>query len=187
MTSFWQLKFHPPLFLLLAWWLSWLEVGITGQKFGRGPSKDHSTKVWFKLAQWLQRSWLKCEKLTDGRTDDRRSVVTIAHMTLWVRWANNNHKNIIWRKNIIMRIKNCIITGLKSYKYNNEPCQQILTHYPTSKHQLVVFFCHWNNIHLYLKFENLPWSLSITHCQWTVKITFVITVMYDCKRIYFQL
>jgi hypothetical protein len=42
----------------------------------------------FKLAQWLQRSWLKCEKLTDGRTtDDWRSVVTIAHMTLWVRWA----------------------------------------------------------------------------------------------------
>ena len=30
--------------------------------------KDHSTKVWFKLALWLQRSWLKCEKLTDRRT-----------------------------------------------------------------------------------------------------------------------
>jgi hypothetical protein len=41
-----------------------LEVGITGHNCGRGPSKDHSTKVWFKLAQWLQRSWLKCEKLT---------------------------------------------------------------------------------------------------------------------------
>jgi hypothetical protein len=51
----------------LAWRPSWLEVGITGHKFGRGPSKDHSTKVWFKLAQWFQRSWLKCEKLTDGR------------------------------------------------------------------------------------------------------------------------
>jgi hypothetical protein len=50
-------------------------VGITGHNFGRGPSKDHSTKVWFKLALWLQRSWLKCEKLTDGR-----SVVTIAHL-----------------------------------------------------------------------------------------------------------
>jgi hypothetical protein len=24
---------------------SWLEVGITGHNFGRGPSKDHSTKV----------------------------------------------------------------------------------------------------------------------------------------------
>ena len=33
-----QLKFHPPLFLFLAWWPSWLEVWITGHNFGRGPS-----------------------------------------------------------------------------------------------------------------------------------------------------
>jgi hypothetical protein len=46
-----QLKFHPPFFLFLAWWPSWLEVGITGHNFERGPSKDHSTKVWFKLAK----------------------------------------------------------------------------------------------------------------------------------------
>jgi hypothetical protein len=86
----WTIKISSPLFLFLAWRPSWLEVGITGHNFGRGPSKGHSTKVWFKLAQWFQRSWLKCEKLTDGRTtDDGRSVVTIAHMTLWVRWANN--------------------------------------------------------------------------------------------------
>ena len=84
------MKFHPPFFLFLAWRPSWLEVGITGPNFGRGLSKDHSTKVWFKLDQWLQRSWLKCEKLTDGRTTyDGHSVVTIAHMTLWVRWAKN--------------------------------------------------------------------------------------------------
>jgi hypothetical protein len=38
-------KFHPFFFLFLAWWPSWLEVGITGHNFGRGPSKDHSTKV----------------------------------------------------------------------------------------------------------------------------------------------
>ena len=37
-------KFHPPFFLFLAWWPSWLEVGITGHRFGRGPSKDHSPK-----------------------------------------------------------------------------------------------------------------------------------------------
>ena len=60
-----------PLFSILDWRPSWLEVGITGHNFGRGPSKDHSTKVWFKLAQWLQRSWR-----TDGRTtDDGRPVV----------------------------------------------------------------------------------------------------------------
>ena len=33
-----------PLFLFLAWRPSWLEVGITGHNFGRGPSKDYSTK-----------------------------------------------------------------------------------------------------------------------------------------------
>ena len=49
-----------PLFLFLAWWPSWLEVGITGHNFGRGSSKDHSTKVWLQLAQWFLRRFL-CE------------------------------------------------------------------------------------------------------------------------------
>ena len=97
MTSFWlilkqqwTIKISSPLFSIFSLAPSWLEVGITGHNFGRGPSKDHSIKVWFRLAQWRHRSWLKCEKLTDGRTtDDWRSVVTIVHMTLWVRWAKN--------------------------------------------------------------------------------------------------
>jgi hypothetical protein len=38
-----------------------LEVGITGHKFGRGPSKDHSTKVWLQLAQWFLRRRFLCE------------------------------------------------------------------------------------------------------------------------------
>jgi hypothetical protein len=50
-------KFHPPFFLFLAWRPSWLEVGITG----RGPSKDHSTKVWLQLAQWFLRRRFLCE------------------------------------------------------------------------------------------------------------------------------
>jgi hypothetical protein len=68
-----QLKFHPPFFLFLAWRPSWLEVGITGHNFGRGQSKDHSTKVWLQLAQWFLRRRLKCEMLTDGRqtTDEK--------------------------------------------------------------------------------------------------------------------
>jgi hypothetical protein len=45
------LKFHPPFFLFLAWWPSWLEVGINGHNFGRGPSKNHFNKVWLILAQ----------------------------------------------------------------------------------------------------------------------------------------
>jgi hypothetical protein len=56
-----QSKFHPPFFLFLAWWPSWLEVGITEHKFGRGPSKDHSTKVWLQLAQWFLRRRFLCE------------------------------------------------------------------------------------------------------------------------------
>jgi hypothetical protein len=72
----WTIKITSPLFLFWACRPSWLEVGITGHIYGRGTSKDHSTKVWFKLAQWLQRSWLKCEKLMDGRTDDRRRTLS---------------------------------------------------------------------------------------------------------------
>jgi hypothetical protein len=48
-------KFHPPFLLFLTWWPSWLEVGITGHNFGRGPFKDYSTKVWLQLAQWFLR------------------------------------------------------------------------------------------------------------------------------------
>ena len=54
-------KFHPPFFLFLAWRPSWLEVGITGRKFGMGPSKDHSTKAWLQLAQWFLRRRFLCE------------------------------------------------------------------------------------------------------------------------------
>jgi hypothetical protein len=44
-------EFHPPFFLFLAWRPSWLEVGLTVHNFGRGPSKDHFSKVWLRLAQ----------------------------------------------------------------------------------------------------------------------------------------
>jgi hypothetical protein len=54
-------KFHPPFFLFLTWWPSWLEVGITRHNFGRGPSKDHSTKVLLQLAQWFLRRRFLCE------------------------------------------------------------------------------------------------------------------------------
>ena len=56
-----SLKISSPLFLFLAWWPSWLEVRITGHNFGRGPSKDHSTKVWLQLAQWFLRRRFLCE------------------------------------------------------------------------------------------------------------------------------
>ena len=43
-------KFHPPFSIFS---LAAILVGsqnITGHNFGREPSKDHSTKVWLKLA-----------------------------------------------------------------------------------------------------------------------------------------
>ena len=50
-----------PLFLFLAWRPFWLEVGITGHNFGRGSSKDYSTKVWLQLAKWFLRRRFLCE------------------------------------------------------------------------------------------------------------------------------
>jgi hypothetical protein len=54
-------KKSSPLFLFLASRPSWLVVGITGHNFGRGPSKDPSTKVWLQLAQWVLRRRFLCE------------------------------------------------------------------------------------------------------------------------------
>jgi hypothetical protein len=56
-------RFGPSIKMALfwAWRPSWLEVGITGHNFGRGPSKVHSTKVWLQLAQWFLRRRFLCE------------------------------------------------------------------------------------------------------------------------------
>ena len=45
------LKFHPPLFSIFS--LVAILVGSRGQRtqFWKGPSKDHSTKVWLQLAR----------------------------------------------------------------------------------------------------------------------------------------
>jgi hypothetical protein len=88
-----QLKFHPPFFLFLAWRPSWLEVGITGHNFERGPSKDHSTKVWLQLVQWFLRRRLKCEMLTDGRQTTRH-VFKYKH-TKWSHWCITASLNCI--------------------------------------------------------------------------------------------
>jgi hypothetical protein len=40
-------------YIFLAWRSSWLEVGITGQNFGRGPSKDHSSDSPALNSRWL--------------------------------------------------------------------------------------------------------------------------------------
>ena len=43
-----------------------MEGVAIGHNFERGSSKDHSSKVWFKLALWFLRRRIKCE-VYDGR------------------------------------------------------------------------------------------------------------------------
>ena len=53
------------------------------------PAKDALCQVWLKLALWFLRR-LKCEKFTDGRTDDGR-VIRKAHLRFQLRWAKNEY------------------------------------------------------------------------------------------------
>ena len=55
-----------------------MEDVAIGHNFERGPSKDHSSKVWLKLAQWFLRRRLKCEKFTTD-DDDRRNLMAKVH------------------------------------------------------------------------------------------------------------
>jgi hypothetical protein len=55
-----------------------MEGVAIGHKFERGPFKDHSNKVWSKLAQWFLRRRLKCEKFTTD-DDDRRNRMAKVH------------------------------------------------------------------------------------------------------------
>ena len=72
-------------------------------KLGRGRWDLASCQVSLNSVQRFQRRSWKCESLRtdgrrttdDGRTDDGRCAMTIAHLSLWLRWAkktNTNHK-----------------------------------------------------------------------------------------------
>ena len=82
-----------PLFLFLAWRPSWLEVGITGHNFGRGPSKDHSTKVWLQLAQWFLRRRFLCEFLI-------RSYVKLSSAVGAILIEGPNRRTYFWKRTI---------------------------------------------------------------------------------------
>ena len=63
-------------------------------KLGRGRWDLASCQVSLNSVQQFQRRSRKCESLrtddgrrTDGRTDDGRCAMTIAHLSLWLRWA----------------------------------------------------------------------------------------------------
>ena len=82
----WTIKISSPLFSIFS--LAAILIG----------SRDHRTQFWKGAIQGpfhqslVQIGPVASEELikmwkVNGRTDDGRSVVTIAHMTLWVRWA----------------------------------------------------------------------------------------------------
>ena len=52
------LNFIPPFSIFS---LAAILVGSRDHIFGRGPSKDHFTKVWLQLAQWFLRRRFLCE------------------------------------------------------------------------------------------------------------------------------
>jgi hypothetical protein len=82
-----------PFFLFLAWRPSWLEIGITGHNFGRGPSKDYSTKVWLQLAQWILRRRLLCEFPIGSYVKLSSAVGAIL-----IEWPNR--RTHLWKKTI---------------------------------------------------------------------------------------
>ena len=86
-------KFHPHFFLFLAWRPSWLKVGITEHNFGRGPSKDHSTKVWLQLAQWFLRRRFLCEYSIG-------SYVRLSSALGAILVEGSNRQTHIWKRTI---------------------------------------------------------------------------------------
>ena len=42
---------------------------------------------WLKLAKWVLRTSRKCEKFTDGQTDNKWRAIRKAHLKFQVRWA----------------------------------------------------------------------------------------------------
>ena len=83
------LKISSPFFLFLAWWPSWLEVGITEHNFGR----VYSTKVWLQLAQWFLRRRFLCE-FPIG------SYVKLSSEVGAILVKGPNHRTYFWKRTI---------------------------------------------------------------------------------------
>ena len=84
--------FHLPFFLFLAWWPSWLEVGIIEHNFGSGSSRDYFPKVWLQLAQWFLRRFL-CQFPIGSYVKLSSAVVAILVKGL-------NHRKHFWKRTI---------------------------------------------------------------------------------------
>ena len=91
LISFWRRfsKFQPIRTHYRPWQPCWISDQHQNNKSGRGPPNEHFCQDWSKSVHWFQRRRWKYEKLTDAEddADDRRKVMTKAHMALWARWA----------------------------------------------------------------------------------------------------
>ena len=89
-----------------SYWLPWqpefsMEFNFLNN-FERGPSKDHSCKVWLQLAQWLRR---RCR--LNEIVDAARRTTTDAGQ--WrIRKAHPEHFVLRWAKNPLFR--QCLIS-----------------------------------------------------------------------------
>jgi hypothetical protein len=69
------------------------KIRITGYIFGRGPSKDHSSKVWFQLALWFLRRRFLCEFPI-------RSYVKLSSSVGAILVEGPNHRTHFWKRTI---------------------------------------------------------------------------------------
>ena len=73
------------------WQPCWISNQHQKHKSGRGPSSEYFWQVWLKSVQRFQRRRFKCEKLTDGWTDDGRLPMIKKKTWPMARWAKNNY------------------------------------------------------------------------------------------------
>jgi hypothetical protein len=88
---------------------SCIQDGHHRKHFGRGPSKDHSTKVWLQLAQWFLRRRFLCEFPIGPYVKLSSAVGAILIEraeppdTFWKRTIGpmgNSHKNLLLRNHL---------------------------------------------------------------------------------------
>ena len=81
-------NFIPPFFLFLVTAASLNGGRGCRTQFWKGPTQGPFHQSLVQIGPVASEELIKMWK-ANGRTDDGRSVVTIAHMTLWIRWAKN--------------------------------------------------------------------------------------------------
>ena len=140
----------------------------------KGPWVLHTYQVSSKsIKQFWRRSW-KCESLQtddDGRTDDGRCAMTIAHSSLWLRWAKNEGElakmKEIMRKCNSWHFQGCLIS-LKIHLYGKTNTlinftASMYSHPCSSTNFYFVIFQHFfiflsNCLHMQVSKSCLTWA-----------------------------